>query len=204
LYLQDTRGYRPLQAGLFLVPMALVMACCAPVAGRVVAARGPRLPLVIAGAWLTIGGVLLAFLTASSPAWYVLAACAAFGVGAGWVNPPITNSAVSGMPRSQAGVASGIASTSRQVGSCLGVAVTGSVLAAGLHGALSGAAAGALPGLPAAARPGWWIIAALGAVVLLVSLATTGRRGQASAGRAAALITRAEQAAAQGVRVPSA
>jgi EmrB/QacA subfamily drug resistance transporter len=204
LYLQDTRGYRPLEAGLFLVPMALVMACCAPLAGRVIAARGARLPLLIAGTGLTAGGVMLAFLTASSPAWYVLAACAVFGVGAGWVNPPITNSAVSGMPRSQAGVASGIASTSRQVGSCLGVAVTGSVLAAGLHGGLSGAAAGSLPGLPAAARPGWWIIAALGAVVLLVALATTGRRGQASAGRAAALITRAEQAAAQGVRVPPA
>jgi len=205
LYLQDTRGYRPLEAGLFLVPMALVMACCAPVAGRVVATRGARLPLLIAGAWLTAGGVLLAFLTATSPTWYVLAACATFGVGAGWVNPPITNSAVSGMPRSQAGVASGIASTSRQVGSALGVAVTGSVLAAGLPGALSrAAAAGPLPGLPAAARPGWWIIAALGAVVLVVSLATTGRRGRASAERAAALISRAEQGtASQGVPVPS-
>jgi EmrB/QacA subfamily drug resistance transporter len=206
LYLQDARGYRPLQAGLFLVPMALVMACCAPLAGRVIAARGTRLPLLVAGAGLTGGGVALAFLTASSPAWYVLAACVVLGVGMGWVNAPITNNAVSGMPRAQAGVASGIASTSRQVGSCLGVAVTGSVLAAGLRGPLPGvAAAGPLPGFPAAARPGWWIIAALGAVVLVISLATTGRRGRASAERAAALITRAEQAAAgEGLRVPSA
>jgi EmrB/QacA subfamily drug resistance transporter len=201
LYLQDSRGYRPLEAGLFLVPMALVMACSAPLAGRVIATRGSRLPLVIAGAGLTAGGVLLAFLTASSPAWYVLVACVVFGVGMGWVNAPITNNAVSGMPRSQAGVASGIASTSRQVGSSLGVAVTGSVLAAGLHGAMSGAAAGSLPGFPAAARPGWWIIAGLGAVVLVISLVTTGRRGRASAERAAALITRAEQPA---VPVPSA
>jgi EmrB/QacA subfamily drug resistance transporter len=204
LYLQDTRGYRPLEAGLFLVPMALVMACSAPLAGRVIATRGTRLPLLIAGAGLTAGGVLLAFLTASSPAWYVLAACVVFGVGMGWVNAPITNNAVSGMPRSQAGVASGIASTSRQVGSSLGVAVTGSVLAAGLHGALSGAAAGSLPGFPAAARPAWWIITALGAVVLLISLVTTGRRGQASAERAATLITREQEAAGQGARVPTA
>ena len=191
LYLQDVRGYRPLEAGLFLVPMALVMAVSAPLAGRVIARRGPRGPLILAGAATTAGGVLLAFLTATSPAWYVLAACVVLGVGMGWVNAPITNNAVSGMPRSQAGVAAGIASTSRQVGTSLGVAITGSVLAAGLHGALSGLAAGSASdaGFTAAARPAWWMIAALGAAVLALSLATTGRRGRASAARAAALIT---------------
>jgi MFS family permease len=188
LYLQDARGYRPLQAGLFLVPMALVMAASAPAAGRMMARRGPRPPLVIAGAGTIAGGVMLAFVTASSPPGYVLASCAVLGVGMGWVNPPITASAVAGMPRAQAGVAAGIASTSRQVGSALGVAVSGSVLAAGLHGALPGTAGG----LAGAARPGWVIITALGAVVLALALATTGQRGRASAARAAALITRAD------------
>jgi EmrB/QacA subfamily drug resistance transporter len=190
LYLQDVRGYRPLQAGLFLVPMALVMAASAPLAGRMMARRGPRLPLVIAGTGMTAGGAMLAFLTAGSSPWYVLASCAVLGVGMGWVNAPVTASAVAGMPRAQAGVAAGIASTSRQVGSSLGVAVTGSVLAAGLHGSLGG--------LAAAARPGWQIIAALGAGVLALALVTTGQRGRASAARAAALITRADQAAAPG------
>jgi EmrB/QacA subfamily drug resistance transporter len=194
LYLQDVRGYRPLEAGLFLVPMAAVMACSAPLAGRMIAARGPRPPLLIAGAALTVGGALLALITASSPAWYVIIACMVFGLGIGWVNAPITNNAVAGMPRAQAGVAAGIASTSRQVGSSLGVAVAGAVLAVGLHGALSGMATGSPDGFAAAARPAWWIIAGLGFVVLLLSLATTGRRGRASADRAAALITRTEQA----------
>ena len=49
---------------------------------------------------------------------------------------PITNSVVSGMPREQAGVAAEIASANRQVGQVLGVAVTGSVLTANLHGPL--------------------------------------------------------------------
>jgi predicted MFS family arabinose efflux permease len=190
LYLQDVRGYRPLLAGLCLVPMAAVMACSAPLAGRMIARRGTRPPLLIAGTGLVIGGIMLAFITAASPLWYVLASCVVFGAGMGWVNAPITNNAVAGMPRSQAGVASGIASTSRQVGSSLGVAITGAVLAGGLHGQLPTAAGG----FTTAARPGWWIIAVLGAVVLLLALATTGRRGRASADRAAALITRTEQA----------
>jgi len=58
------------------------------------------------------------------------------GVGFGLVNPPITNTAVSGVPASQAGVAAAVASTSRQVGLTLGVA---------LAGAIAGGSAGAAP-----------------------------------------------------------
>jgi EmrB/QacA subfamily drug resistance transporter len=185
LYLQDVRGYRPLDAGLFLLPMAVVMAVSAPLAGRVIALRGARIPLLIAGAGIVAGGALLTFLTDASPVWYVLVCCVVFGVGPGWLNAPITNSAVSGMPRSQAGVASGIASTGRQVGSALGVAIMGSVLAANLRGPLAA-------GFAAATRPGWWIVTGLGVVVLTLALVTTGRAARASAERAAALIAGAE------------
>ena len=68
-----------------------------------------------------------------------------FSAGFGLVNAPITNTAVSGMPREQAGVAAAVASTSRQVGATLGVAVIGSVLAARLTGPLSD---GFRPGQP--------------------------------------------------------
>jgi EmrB/QacA subfamily drug resistance transporter len=181
LYLQDVRGYRPLVAGLFLLPMAVVMAASAPLAGRTIARRGTRPPLLIAGAGTAAGGLMLVFLTAASPVWYVLACCVVFGVGQGWLNAPITNNAVSGMPRTQAGVAAGIASTSRQVGSALGVAIMGSVLAANLHGPLA-------TGFTAATRPGWWIVVGAGVVVLVLALATTGRTGQASAARTASLV----------------
>ena len=193
LYLQEVRGYSALTAALFLVPMALVMACSAPLCGRVIAAHGTRGPLLVAGAGITAGGVLLAFLGAASPAWYVLLSCVVLGAGMGWVNAPVTNNAVSGMPRSRAGTASGIASTSRQVGSSLGVAVTGSVLAAGLHGGSLAA------GFAAATRPAWWIVAAMGVCVFLLAVVTTGRAGRASATRAAALIARADDAASDGV-----
>jgi EmrB/QacA subfamily drug resistance transporter len=189
LYLQEVRGYSALASGLFLVPMALVMACSAPLCGRVIAARGTRIPLLIAGTGITAGGVLLTFLTAASADWYVLLCCVVLGAGMGWVNAPVTNNAVAGMPRARAGTASGIASTSRQVGSSLGVAVTGSVLAAGLHGGPLAS------GFASATRPAWWIVAAMGACVLALTVATTGRTGRASATRAAAIIERADQVA---------
>jgi MFS family permease len=181
LYLQEVRGYRPLVAGLFLLPMAVAMAVSAPLCGRLLARSGPRTPLLIAGTGITVGGLMLVFITGASPVWYVLLSCLVLGIGMGWVNAPITNSAVAGMPRARAGTAAGIASTSRQVGSSLGVAVVGSVLAANLHGSFA-------TGFASATRPAWWLVAIMGAVVLALALATTGRAGQASAARTAELI----------------
>jgi hypothetical protein len=66
------------------------------------------------------------------------------------------------MPREQAGVAAANASTSRQVGSALGVAVIGA--------AVSGSSAAGFAG---ASHAGWWIIVGLGAAVLTLGLVTT-------------------------------
>ena len=95
-----------------------------------------------------------------------------FGIGFGFVNAPITNAAVSGMPRAQAGVASAIASTSRQVGSTLGVAVVGSLLAAAVGGAVHVHAA-------SVTHAGWLVLAGCGVVVLVLGLVvTTGWAGR--------------------------
>ena len=49
LYLQEGRGYSALHAGLLTLPMAAMIFVFAPVSGRLVGSRGPRLPLVLAG-----------------------------------------------------------------------------------------------------------------------------------------------------------
>jgi EmrB/QacA subfamily drug resistance transporter len=155
IYLQETRGFSALHAGLLTLPMAATTAVFAPLSGRIVGAWGARVPLVIAGIGLTTAGLLLTTITPTSPIPLLVIAYAAFGTGFGMVNAPITNTAVSGMPVQQAGVAAAIASTSRQVGAALGVA---------LIGAFAGGVAG------------WWIIAGCGTAVAVLGLATTGQR----------------------------
>ena len=168
LYLQETRGFSALHAGLLTLPMALVTAVCAPLSGRLVATRGPRLPLLVAGAGIASSGVMLTGLTSGTPIPVLVLAYAVFGAGFGMLNAPITNSAVSGMPRAQAGLAAAVASTSRQVGISLGVAVIGTVAAA----------QGSAPGV---SHTGWAIVAGCGVLVLLLGLVTTGRWAQATA-----------------------
>ena len=56
LYLQDVRGLSALHAGLLILPMAGDDGGVAPLAGRIVAGRGPRIPLVVAGARASSGG----------------------------------------------------------------------------------------------------------------------------------------------------
>ena len=103
--------------------MALMTMLASPVSGRIVGHRGPRLPLVVAGACLMTACAMLTGIDPVTPFTWLFAAYVVFGLGFGLVNAPITNAAVSGMPRAQAGVASAIASTSRQIGQTLGVAV---------------------------------------------------------------------------------
>ncbi len=181
LYLQDVRGYSALHAGLYLLPMAVMIVVCAPLSGRIVAARGPRLPLIVAGLAIMVGGIMLTRLATGTPTAWLITCYLALGIGTGMVNPAITNTAVSGMPQSQAGLAAAIASTSRQVGTALGVAVMGSAVLSALHGPLRF-------GFAAASHVGWWIIAGCGTAVLLLAIITTGRWAKATAARAASRI----------------
>ncbi|MET8678557.1 MFS transporter [Streptomyces sp. NPDC004647] len=169
LYLQDVRGLSALSAGLWMLPMAAMTFVCAPLSGRLVGSRGPRLPLLLAGVSMAASGVLFAGFRAESSDTLLFTGYVLFGIGFGLVNAPITNTAVSGMPRSQAGVAAAVASTSRQVGQSLGVAVIGAVLATGVGGATTGADV-----FVEASRPAWWVITGCGVSVLLVGALTTG------------------------------
>lgn len=172
LYLQNVRDFTPLRAGLLTLPMAAMAGVCAPLSGRLVASRGPRVPLVLAGLATTAGALLLLPLSDDTSRAQLWAAYTMIGVGFGLVNAPITNTATTGMPRAQAGVAAAIASTSRQTGMCLGVAVSGS-LVAGASGAR----------FTEASHLAWALMAGCGLIVFVLGLVSTSQRALDSAAR---------------------
>ncbi|MBO1336908.1 MFS transporter [Streptomyces sp. VRA16 Mangrove soil] len=189
LYLQDVRGLDALHAGLWMLPMAAMALVCAPLSGRLVGSRGPRLPLLVAGATMTASGVMFAAFDAETADWSLVIAYVLFGIGFGFVNAPITNTAVSGMPRAQAGVAAAVASTSRQIGQTLGVAVIGAVLASGI------AASSYAESFVAASRACWWIIVGCGLAVLVLGAVTSGAWARGTARRTAERLETPQDAA---------
>jgi EmrB/QacA subfamily drug resistance transporter len=179
LYLQNVRGLSPFHAGLYMLPMAGVTLVLSPLSGRIVGRRGSRIPLLVASSALIVAALMLTEITPTTSPVYLLVAYFVFGCGFALINPPITNTAVSGMPPSQAGVAAAVASTSRQVGATLGVAVVGAVAGSGLSGAIG-------PGFASATHSSWWIIVGVGVVIGLVSLLTTTEWAANTAARTAA------------------
>ncbi len=181
LYLQEARGLRASAAGLATLPVALALIVCSPLSGRLVAAGRARLALVVAGTAVASAALLLTALAQHTSLAYLLSAYAIFGIGLGLVNAPITNTAVSGMPRSHAGLASAVASTSRQVGASLGVALAGALAGTGIESAHR-------PDFAAATHPVFWVISGLGVGIVVLGLLSTGARARASAARVAFLL----------------
>jgi len=183
LYLQDVRGLSALGAGVDTLPMAAMAMLLPPLSGRIVGRRGGRIPLFIAGITLMTACLMLVRLSATTPFTWLFVAYVIFGIGFGFVNAPITNAAVSGMPRAQAGVAAAIATTSRQIGQTLGVAVVGSLVSTSLQKTRH-------LDFAVASRAGWWILAGGGAVVLVLGLVATSPWARATAQRTAESINR--------------
>ena len=136
IYLQEVRGESPLVTGLALLPATVLIVLVSPLAGRIVARFGPRAPLVTGALVLVGSAVVLASITEGSSYLVLALAYLLLGTGFALTNPPITTIAVAGLPLEQAGVASAIASVTRQVGNVLGIAVMGSLLSSELSSSL--------------------------------------------------------------------
>ncbi len=180
LYLQSERGYSAMYTGLIYAPIAIGALIFSPVSGRMVGRFGARPSLLTAGVLITTASVLLTFLTKSTPVWGLLVIFAVFGIGFSMINAPVTNAAVSGMPLDRAGAASAVTSTSRQIGTSIGVALCGSIAG----GALSHTGAD----FAAATRPLWSMCIGIGIVITALGYFATTPRAIRSADRLAPLI----------------
>jgi EmrB/QacA subfamily drug resistance transporter len=127
LYIQNTLGYSPLQAGLRFLPVTLLSFFVAPIAGKL-SARVPVRLLIGGGlALVGLGLVLMGGLDASSDWTALLAGFIVGGAGIGLVNAPLASTAVGVVPPWRAGMGSGINSTFRQVGIATGIAGLGAL-----------------------------------------------------------------------------
>ncbi len=188
LYLQDVRHLSAFTAGLYTLPIAAMTLIFSPLSGRLVGRHRSRTALLAGGLGLMLGGALLTGIGSTTPLPSLLPAYFVFGIGFGMVNAPITNTAIAGMPPAQAGVAAAVASTSRQVGQTLGVAIVGAIVAENT-GAVG-------RGFMAASHAGFWIVAGCGLAVILLGLASTTAWASATARRVAGQLSGQELAGA--------
>jgi EmrB/QacA subfamily drug resistance transporter len=146
LFLQIVLGFSALKAGLTLLPLPIAIMVVAPFAGRLTDAIGGRW-LLFTGTLITALGVYLMTDLSGSTGWadlvLPLAIC---GAGMGLVMAPTTTVVMASTPVEQSGTGAGILSTTRQIGSVLGLSVLGAVLQNQLASNTSAALA-RIPGL---------------------------------------------------------
>jgi MFS family permease len=147
-YLQNVRGYSPLDAGLLAIPFAVGQLLSSPRSASLVSRYGAR--TVTAGGMVVNGLAIAGYSLLGTTTPIVLLAVLYFlqGVAMGAAMPAATSAIMDVLPRERAGAGSALTNTSRQVAVALGTAVLGSVLAQAYRSHMSPT----LAHLPAAAR----------------------------------------------------
>jgi predicted MFS family arabinose efflux permease len=145
LYVQNTLGYSPVQAGLRFLPLSLVSFAAALLTGRLIGKVPMRVLLGVAMVAAAAGLASMAHLTATSTWLVLLSGFILAGIGLGVTSTGLASAALAAVEPAHAGMAAGLVNTLRQVGTATGVAVLGALYAsrvtiATLH---------ALAGLPA-------------------------------------------------------
>jgi MFS family permease len=130
LYMQDILHFTPLQTGLRFLPTTICVMFAGPIAGRLADRIGSR--VLMTGGLLSVAASMfwMTGITTHSSYGYLAVAFVLQGLGIGFVMSPMSTAAMNSVDRTKAGVASGILSMTRMVGSTFGVAVLGAGIAA--------------------------------------------------------------------------
>jgi MFS family permease len=155
LYLQNVLGYSALRAGMAFLPMAVSIIIGAQVSARLMPRIGGR-PLLLAGTILaTAGFAWLSRITPAASYWqHVFGPGCVIALALGLLFTPLAAAATAGVSFSEAGLASGVLNTSRQVGGSLGLAVLATIATDRTQAMLAGSA-GARQSIAAALNNGY-------------------------------------------------
>ncbi|MGH3781026.1 MAG: DHA2 family efflux MFS transporter permease subunit [Pseudonocardiaceae bacterium] len=140
-FLQQAQGWGAFDAGLTLLPQALVMAVLMPIAGRVYDRIGPRWPATIGLTIVTAGSYLLHTITLDTPREHVMWLMTMLGVGLGMAFMPILTGGVAVIPLTRSGAASALNNVVQRVSGALGLAMLTAILTTQRTQQLAGRAA---------------------------------------------------------------
>ncbi len=130
LYLQDVHHLSPLLAGVALLPQMTMAVVGSTVSGRVMARRGPRLPMLVGLVSGAAGlGALGVVAGTHAPYWPLVVPMVAAGFGMAFTMPAATAAVMEAATAERAGLASGTLNAARQVGGVAGVALLGTLVA---------------------------------------------------------------------------
>lgn len=134
IYLQSVLGYDGITAGLTVLALTLPTIVVPPYAEKNLIKHGPKF-LISLGLTCISGGFFLLWAIASSPeaSWLTLMpGCILAGIGLGFTNTPVTNTATGSLPPERAGMASGMEFSARMISLSLNIALMGLILANGI------------------------------------------------------------------------
>jgi MFS transporter, DHA2 family, multidrug resistance protein len=142
-YLQNVLGYSTLDAGVAIIPAALLMVVVAPRSAKLVDTRGARFTLLIGYAFCLLGFLAMLLLWKEDISyWKVGLGYALIGIGVGFAGTPASHSLTGSVPVRRAGMASGTADLQRDLGGAIMQSILGAVLTAGYASAVGAAIAG--------------------------------------------------------------
>lgn len=143
-YLQNVRDLDPIATGGVMLAMTVPTVFLAPIAGRLAARIGGRRP-ALAGVTCVVAGMAVLATTTGGPLGVTMVGLGFIGCAGGLAMAPATAIAMGSIDPTRSGMASGILSVQRALGSTAGFAVMGTVLAATVAATLPGDLEGALP-----------------------------------------------------------
>jgi EmrB/QacA subfamily drug resistance transporter len=130
LYLQQVRGLSAVETGALFLPMFIIGFILTPFSARLAERFGPRRLITVGLVSMSIGLVVMGLeISATAPIGLLSGLMVLVGLGGPLVMPMTTALLLDHVPAAQAGTASGVFNTSRQIGGALAVAVFGALLA---------------------------------------------------------------------------
>jgi DHA2 family methylenomycin A resistance protein-like MFS transporter len=131
LYFQHVRGYGIAETGFALLPLVILIALGSYLSGKLISSKGIKLPLILGLSVGALGFFGLLIAQAETPNYFwLIFPLAAMGFGISFCQPAATIAAISALPKEKAGLAAAVFTTSRQIGSLVGVALFGSIITA--------------------------------------------------------------------------